>query len=155
VPIGEVVEQKTVTPRLVADELKGLNILCLDNETRILAGMQALLEQWGCHVTCAVDLGECLEHWKLDKQPDVVLADYHLDAGETGLDVLKTLSYHWGKDLSAIVISANNTDELRQQAKESGYMFLAKPVQPGALRGMIRNIIRRKSVEAKEPLNKS
>lgn len=118
----------------------GLKVLCIDNELRILAGMQALLEQWGCMVTCASNLGEAIRRWQHESPPDIVLADFHLDNDENGLDVLQALNYHWHCPLSAIVISANNSDDLHSMVKQHGYFFLPKPLQPSALHSMIRRI---------------
>ncbi|WP_232787621.1 response regulator [Spongiibacter nanhainus] len=81
-----------------------------------------------------------MSRWKERPAPDVVLVDYHLDNGETGLDVLQALTYHWGKPLPAVVISADNGDELRQRVQNLGYRFLPKPVKPAALRGLIRKL---------------
>jgi len=142
VPLGKKSVTQQVAP-VVSDEiLQGLNVLCVDNEFRILVGMQALLEQWGCLVTCASNLGEAIQRWVHETPPDVVLIDYHLDNQENGLDVTQALSYHWARPLTAVVISANNSDELRATVKQSGYLFLPKPVQPGALRSALRRIKR-------------
>ena len=142
VPLGEK-SQSQQKPAVVTDvALNGLKVLCVDNEFRILAGMQALLEQWGCVVTCAPNLGEAIQRCQQQSPPDIVLADYHLDNEENGLDVLQALSYHWNCPLPAIVISANNSDELRKTVKRDGYLFLPKPVQPGSLRAAMRRISR-------------
>lgn len=142
IPLGEQSLQQQKTTIITDVALNGLKVLCIDNEFRILAGMQALLEQWGCMVTCASDLGEAMQRWQHESPPDVVLADYHLDNEENGLDVLQALSYHWNCPLPAIVISANNSDELRARVKQGGYLFLPKPVQPGALGAVMRRISR-------------
>jgi Na+/proline symporter/signal transduction histidine kinase len=150
VPIGE----KSLQPSQPAIDgdvaLSGLKVLCVDNEHSILSGMQALLEQWGCLVSCAPDLGEAMKRWQHETAPDIVLADYHLDNNETGLNLLKALSLHWRRPLSAIVISANNSDALREEIKQDGYLFLPKPVQPGALRAAMRRMSR--SVRADQVL---
>ncbi len=142
IPLGERCLPRQ-SPPVVADvALSGLKVLCIDNEFRILAGMQALLEQWGCQVTCAPSLGDAIQRWQQPSSPDIVLADYHLDNEENGLNVLQALSYHWDCALSAIVISANNSDELRKAVKLNGYLFLPKPVQPGSLRAAMRRVSR-------------
>jgi CheY-like chemotaxis protein len=142
VPLGEKALQLSQPPMAADVALNGLSVLCVDNEHRILSGMQALLEQWGCLVSCAPDLGEAMKRWRHEKAPDIVLADYHLDNNETGLDLLQALSLHWNQPLSAIVISANNSDALRKVIKQHGYVFLPKPVQPGALRAAMRRMSR-------------
>ncbi|MFA7552754.1 MAG: NahK/ErcS family hybrid sensor histidine kinase/response regulator [Spongiibacteraceae bacterium] len=142
VPVGEKSAVQKKAPEVTDVALNGLKVLCVDNELRILAGMQALLEQWGCLVTCVPNLSDAIQRWQHESPPDIVLADYHLDNEETGLDVLQALSYHWNCPLVAIVISANNSDELRKTVKQDGYLFLPKPVQPAALRAAMRRMSR-------------
>ena len=120
--------------------LAGIHILCIDNEQRILIGMQSLLEQWGCHVITAIDLGQALSFWNLTRAPDFILADYHLDH-ETGIDVIEALRLHWQTDIHAIIISADNSDEIRQTVNQKDCLFMAKPVAPAALRNLLRQQI--------------
>lgn len=144
VPLGQRQERRFIadTPRLQS-ELAGISVLCIDNEVAIRAGMHALLSQWGCKVYTGANLGEVLAQWRLDTAPDIVLADFHLDGGETGLELLQALNYHWHTRLPAVVISADNSAEIRGQVEDSGYQFLAKPVKPAALRGLIRQLVLR------------
>ncbi len=140
-PMGEVQKDQQIIKTVVDPYLGNLKVLCIDNEPSILAGMQSLLKQWGCDVTTASDLGNALSNWNHDGAPDLILADYHLDK-ETGFDVLEALSYHWHKKLSAIVISADNSDGLRTQVDEAGFLYLAKPVKPTELRNLMRKALR-------------
>lgn len=141
VPLGEV--QPTVIDTVIKDpQLAGTAVLCIDNEEMIQAGMRALLEQWGCRVETAASLGQALRRWSDPEPPALVLADYHLDR-ETGLDVLDALSYHWQQPLAAIIISADNSEAVRSSVASAGYGFVAKPVPPHSLRGMMRQLLRR------------
>ncbi|WP_339676433.1 NahK/ErcS family hybrid sensor histidine kinase/response regulator [uncultured Zhongshania sp.] len=144
VPAGHIVASRVEqqAPSLQS-ELAGISVLCIDNELGIRAGMQALLSQWGCRVFTGANLGEVLGQWRLDSAPDIVLADFHLDNGETGLEVLQALNYRWHTQLPAVVISADNSAEVRAQVEGAGYRFLAKPVKPAALRGLMRQLVLR------------
>ncbi len=140
VPVG--IEQKKALPKPIVDpHLNDLQVLCVDNDQEILAGMQSLLEQWGCKVTTVSDLKQALAHWSGSSLPQLILADYHLDT-ETGLDVLEALRYHWQRKIPAIIISADNSDELRKRIQEENYLYLSKPVQPIALRTLMRRALR-------------
>ncbi|NHO67740.1 response regulator [Aestuariicella hydrocarbonica] len=148
ITVSEGEEQMQARVKPVADpRLKGLAVLCIDNEPVILAGMQSLLEQWGCEVVTASDLREALSHWPKATAPQLVLADFHLNE-ETGLDVLEALRYHWQQPLPAVVISADNSDDVRDKVQQSGCLFLAKPVQPAALRTLMRRALRRQKLVA-------
>ena len=128
-------------PKPVDPRLANVPVLCIDNEEAIRAGMRSLLEQWGCRVETAANLRQCLGHWRDPQPPAIILADYHLDK-ETGVDVLEALSVHWQTELKAIVISADNSECLRQHVTDSGYTFMEKPVKPAALRNLMRRILR-------------
>jgi len=136
VPRGSV-QVTAKKPHIQDPNLAGIRVLCIDNEQRILLGMQSLLEQWGCHVITATDLGQALSFWNLTQAPQFILADYHLDH-ETGLDVIEALRLHWQSDIRAIVISADNSDEIRQKVLSTDCSFMAKPVAPAALRNILR-----------------
>jgi len=141
VPLGQ---QQTITvqKRLSDPNLANIKVLCVDNEARILAGMQSLLEQWGCQVTTASNLRQALDLWRDEQPPQLVLADFHLD-NETGLDVLEALQYHWQQPLGAIIISADNSDEVRDQVSAAGHLYLPKPIVANALRTTMNRALRK------------
>ena len=141
VPLGT--KQATTQQKRLSDpNLNGVKVLCVDNEARILAGMQSLLEQWGCEVTTAFNLRQSLDLWKKEQAPQLVLADFHLD-NETGLDILEALQYHWQQPLAAIIISADNSDEVRDQVANAGYLYLPKPIVANALRTTMNRALRK------------
>jgi Na+/proline symporter/CheY-like chemotaxis protein len=145
IPIGQRQERLVKSNAVdLESELAGISVLCIDNEVGIRAGMQALLSQWSCRVFSAANLGEVLGQWRLETAPDIVLADFHLDNDETGLQLIEALNYHWHTRLPAVVISADNSIEVRAQVEGAGYRFLAKPVKPAALRGVMRQLLLRK-----------
>lgn len=141
VPLGE--SQNLAKKKRFSDpNLMNIKVLCIDNEQRILAGMRSLLEQWGCQVTTASNLGEALSLWHDENPPELVLADFHLD-NVTGLDVLDALQYHWQKNMAAVIISADNSDEVRDQVRDAGYLYLPKPIVTNSLRTTMNRAIRK------------
>jgi CheY-like chemotaxis protein len=114
--------------------LPKMEVLCIDNDRRILGGMKSLLEGWGCDVACAENAAQALE---AAGRPDVVIADYHLGKG-TGLDVIAALRDRFGSELPAILITADRSNELRDEARAQGIALLNKPVKPAALRATLQ-----------------
>ncbi len=118
------------------NKLKGLNVLCIDNEQRILEGMTALLGNWQCEVTAARSLDDARERingWT----PDIILADYQLDDDENGLDVMDNLRGEWDQDVPGILVTGLVSSEVKADALKRGYQVLFKPVKPAALRAMV------------------
>ena len=42
--------------------LDGVKVLCVDNESDILLGMETLLGRWGCDVRLAENASEAMQH---------------------------------------------------------------------------------------------
>ena len=133
VTAAEVGIVSNTVPLAVKGYLPAINVLCVDNDKRILGGMTSLLEGWGCKVACARNGAEAS---LLIQRPSVVLADYHLDQ-ETGLEVIAALRKRFGDDLPAVLITADRSNELRFEAQSKNITFLNKPVKPAALRATL------------------
>jgi Na+/proline symporter/signal transduction histidine kinase/CheY-like chemotaxis protein len=141
VPYGEEVEVASVDVGRVAirPELKGVRVLCIDNEEDILQGMKSLLNQWGCQVLLAKGQKEVLALLN-DQLPDILLVDFHLDEHLTGLEVVNSLPERW-RNLPCILISADNSDEMKLNAEKSGFLFLSKPITPENLSEKMSRIL--------------
>ena len=138
VPFGRPEERAQASRESIGESaLDGLRTLCIDNDTDILEGMEQLLGAWGCEVATASD-GSGAGALYAQQTPSIILADYHLNAGECGLDVVIDLNKERRRPVPAIVISADDSAQVRSKVRSAGYKFMAKPVNPGRLRAMIR-----------------
>src|SRR5690606_26895921 len=116
------------------DDLRGLRVLCLDNDSEILDGMRALLSRWHIDVHCAATVDAALALAGI--QPDVLLVDYHLHDRLDGLDALDALRAACG-DIPGALLTADGSDTLKRSARERGYRLLTKPVKPASLRAFL------------------
>ncbi|MEJ2433109.1 MAG: PAS-domain containing protein [Pseudolabrys sp.] len=117
-------------------QLVGVTALCIDNEPSVLDGMQTLLQGWGCEVIKAPDLAGALA--ALDgaaAMPNGLLVDYHLDQGN-GIDAVLALRRRCG-EVPAILITADRSPGVREQARGQGVQVLHKPIKPAALRALL------------------
>jgi CheY-like chemotaxis protein len=121
-------------------DLEGLRVLCLDNDPMILEGMQQLLMTMGASVSIARDREQALQ--LLAGAPDIVLADYHLNDSDTGLAVMQAARKGMAGDTPCIVISADDSDVVRDRVRAANFRFLAKPVNPARLRALILALTR-------------
>jgi Na+/proline symporter/signal transduction histidine kinase len=120
-----------------AGSLAGTVVLCIDNERAILDGTQTLLGGWGCRVLKAVDLAEALAAIEgSGTEPDGLLVDYHLDGGN-GIGAIGELRRRYGRDFAAILVTADRSLLVREEARAAGVHVLNKPVKPAALRALI------------------
>jgi Na+/proline symporter/signal transduction histidine kinase len=117
-------------------QLAGTMALCIDNEPSVLDGMETLLQGWGCEVIKAPDLEIALAAIEESgMMPNGLLVDYHLDRGN-GIEAIVALRAHLG-DLPAILITADRSPAVREEARAQGIQLLHKPLKPAALRALL------------------
>lgn len=143
VPIGEAmplpVHQAAPQPG-AGNPLPGRRLLVLDNEVSILESMGALLGQWGCEVVTATDQAGALLALQ-GRAPELILADFHLDHGVVGCEVVRHLREHFGTAIPAVIITADRSDQCRRSLNKLGAPLLNKPVKPGKLRAVLSQLL--------------
>jgi signal transduction histidine kinase len=118
-------------------QLSGITVLCIDNDLTILDGMETLLGGWGCRVFKAPDLATAIAVAAEAKiSPDGLLVDYHLDDGN-GITAINELRRRFGANLTAILITADRSPHVREEARANRTQLLNKPVKPAALRALL------------------
>lgn len=124
----------------MGNPLPGRRLLVLDNEVSILESMSALLGQWGCEVVIATDEASALVALQ-GRAPELILADYHLDHGVVGCEVVRHLREFFGRAIPAVIITADRTDQCRRSLLRLGAPLLNKPVKPGKLRAVLSQLL--------------
>ncbi|MFJ4384948.1 NahK/ErcS family hybrid sensor histidine kinase/response regulator [Pseudomonas sp. NPDC089408] len=143
VPLGKALPQpiQHAMPQPSAgNPLPGRRLLVLDNEVSILESMGALLGQWGCEVVTATDQEGALRALQ-GRAPELILADFHLDHGVVGCEVVRHLREHFASAIPAVIITADRTDQCRRSLQEIGAPLLNKPVKPGKLRAVLSQLL--------------
>lgn len=136
-----VIPSQVTTPALRDSQQEGVRILCIDNEEDILIAMASLLGRWGCEVRCAQSLEQAEEIIGGGFLPALVLSDYHLDDGKTGLQALHMIRLAHGNGIGGIIISADRKSELQAQIREHGFGYVSKPVKPLKLRALMNSLL--------------
>ena len=114
-------------------------MLCIDNERTFSTACRRCSAVGVAACSRRADLAEALaaiEGSGLD--PDGLLVDYHLDGGN-GLGVISELRRRYGRDLRAILVTADRSLHVREEARAAGVQVLNKPVKPASLRALSRN----------------
>jgi Na+/proline symporter/signal transduction histidine kinase len=112
-------------------------IVCVDNDIKILDGMAALLSGWQCETILAADLPEAVAGVRAAGRPlDGLIVDYHLDRGN-GLESVAELRRQFGADIPAVLITADRSAAVREQARALAIHVLNKPLKPASLRAVM------------------
>ncbi len=120
--------------------LQGRHIVVVEDEAAVREGLVVLLKAWGASVT-AFDTVDGVGAWLAGgsaERPHLLLVDYRLPQGTTGIDALVAIRAHWaGTRLPAIVITGSSLGGHEDEAVTHDYHLLIKPVLPNKLRAMI------------------
>ena len=115
-------------------------ILVIDNDESILAGMRALLENWGYRTITAVGPDHPEAEAAAREGLALMLADYHLEDGLTGdAAVARIRALHRGS-LPAAIVTADRGEEVRARLAALDLAVLTKPVKPAQLRALLRQM---------------
>lgn len=116
--------------------LQGKRLLLIENDEQVTVAMQALLGDWGVEVITATNKIEALAACEM--KPDIIIADYHLNFGETGTDVLHAIQSLPYVAQLRVLITANRSPEVRDIAADMDIAYLPKPIKPSALKRLIK-----------------
>lgn len=136
-------EAKIVAPSPTLAErigFKGLRVLVVDDQQANLDAMQTLLRKWQCDVYLADDQSHARELAR-QHQPQLLLIDYQLSAQQNGLQLIVELRKLLGQTTHAVLITANQEDNLLAQCKQAKVNYFAKPVKPAKLRVLMQSLL--------------
>jgi Na+/proline symporter/CheY-like chemotaxis protein len=127
---------RVASGREEADATGGGTALVVDNDGQMLDSLAELLRGWSYSVHAAGTVTAACRSARVTRF-DALVLDYHLDGGDTGLDLLDDLR-RLGQDAPAVLISADHAAELKNAARRAGCELLYKPIRPLALRSLLR-----------------
>jgi signal transduction histidine kinase len=119
-------------------DLAGARIAVVEDETVVLEGMRVLLEGWGARVVAAGSGDELLDGLAASPgPPHLVIADYRLRDGHSGVEAIRAVRERYGTAVPAIIVTGSTTPFNLEEAKALGAHLLLKPVMPAKLRTLI------------------
>jgi CheY-like chemotaxis protein len=114
----------------------------IDDDEAILSAMVAVFDHWGVDLAAGVDAevvrGE-LE--SLGRAPDIILCDYRLRDGRTGIEAIRMLREAFGQDIAAALLTGDTAPDTIQAIDASGLQVLHKPLKPAKLRAFLSHLL--------------
>lgn len=118
-------------------------VLVIDNDELMLKAISSLLLDWGCHVLTARDKTSAEQQLAQQVQPKLIIADYHLDDEQNGVDLVQMLLDCPVFSLqrpTCIICSADPSESVRQHTSSAQFSFVRKPVKAIALKRIIKQL---------------
>ena len=117
-------------------------VVVIDDNIHVLRSMVRLLEGWDCMVIAAPGYEEVLTKIiDQDLLPRLLLTDYHLAEGTTGLEAIRSINAELSREAPAIMISSDSSTPLREELSSLGIPLLTKPIDPARLRAAMRHML--------------
>jgi CheY-like chemotaxis protein len=118
----------------------GGNVLVVDDEPAVAHATTLLLELEGFVVRTASCAREAIEQ-AATSLPDLIISDYHLRGGETGVEVVKALRARFGTTIPAVFVTGDTGKAAFTEPKLQKSSVLSKPLRADELLTVIRNQI--------------
>ena len=130
------------------------HIVIIEDDEQVLLGLKSLLESAGyttqtfhsAHTNTI--RGAFIGASRI---PDLIIADYRLDAEMTGRDAIDMIPKTLATDIPAIIVTGDTAPERLREAKKSGFPILHKPVQPEELMARVHEILSHKTAPEPPP----
>lgn len=128
-------------PKGLAIPLEQALVAFIEDDESILEAMVELFDQWGVALAAGED-GEQVrrELEELGRKPDVVLSDYRLKGGRTGIEAIATLQEAFGP-IPAALLTGDTAPETIQALEQTGLPVLHKPLKPAKLRAFLYHLL--------------
>ena len=123
--------------------IAGVTVGVIDDEGEVAAAVAGVLRLSGCIVYSAADCASLRRQLReADATPDVILSDYRLTGGQTGVDAIRELRAQYGADLPALIVSGDGSGLARADLGDLRVNVLRKPVPAALLRQQLAELLR-------------
>lgn len=127
----------------ITDPARGKRVVVIDDDPLVIEGMGGILRSWGCHLSAADSEETALANVIAEgRRPDLIISDYRLADGKTGIEAIERLRGELGAMIPAFLISGDTAPERLRDAHEHGIHLLHKPVPPLRLRAMFNRLLK-------------
>jgi PAS domain S-box-containing protein len=124
----------TLSPQAVTAPARKARLMLVEDNDGVRLATEMFLKFEGHETLSASSAAEAEKLFAGMRDGDIVIADYHLDSKNTGLNLLLWLRARSGREVPGIILSGDLPTVLRSLKEPvSNCKFLSKPVDTGAL----------------------
>ena len=116
-------------------------VLLIEDDPAVRNAARMLLKVSGYRVLAADSRSTALQLAKSSPQIDVLVADYHLAAGETGLQAIAAVRELLRKPLGAVLITGDTSAAVHEAAQDQELRIASKPINATELLGLLAHLV--------------
>ena len=141
---GAVAASEDEVPARIGDEaLSAGLIILIEDDVNVANAWGLLLEAEGFHVATAASAPEAsalIKH--LDESPALLISDFHLLDGSTGVEAVSGIREFFDKQIPAFIVSGDTSKVVKEARMIDNCTLLSKPVDTNRLLAAAREAIR-------------
>lgn len=139
------VDDRAVPPEKPPDAkltaLRGRVALVVENDPAMRRGYEMILrDRLGMVARVTGGTAEAVATMG-DEPPDVIIADFHLENGDTGLAAIKALRAATPQSVPAVMVTAHREPEIARSCAAMGVLLIEKPVRPPELGEVLARLL--------------
>jgi PAS domain S-box-containing protein len=115
------------------------HVLLVEDDAAVRSATRMLLKVEGYRVTAAATVDEAMAHAHDDI--DLILTDYHLSHGETGLQLITRLRELLAAPVKAILMTGDTSSAMKEVPRDPYLRLASKPIDADELLAMLRALL--------------
>jgi PAS domain S-box-containing protein len=116
-------------------------VLLVEDDQAVLKATRMLLKVEGYEVTTASTVDEALNHANAHHDIELLVTDYHLAQGETGLQVISSMRTILGGDIKVILITGDTSSAVRDLNRDGPIRIASKPINADELVRLLNELV--------------
>ncbi len=134
--------ETAVAPATFLLPLENSLVAFIDDDEAILAAMVEVFDHWNVALAAGEDAEQVrAELQALGRAPDLILCDYRLRDGHTGVEAVQLLRDAFGADIPAALLTGDTATDTIQAIQASHLPVLHKPIKPAKLRAFLSHLL--------------
>jgi signal transduction histidine kinase/CheY-like chemotaxis protein len=122
--------------------LENALVAFIDDDEAILAAMVEVFDHWNVALAAGEDAEQVRSELQaLGRVPDLILCDYRLRDGRTGVEAVQLLRDAFGANIPAALLTGDTATNTIQAIQASHLPVLHKPLKPAKLRAFLSHLL--------------
>jgi two-component system, sensor histidine kinase len=117
-----------------------VNVLRVEDDPAVRDATRMLLKAEGYRVTAVESLADALQKARHERV-DLLVTDYHLCGGETGIQVITALRELLGFALKAVLMTGDTSTAVRELPRDTHLQIASKPIKAEELLALLRGLL--------------
>ena len=133
--------EKPQTPAETVRKVDRPRVLLVEDDVAVRDATRLLLRVDGYQVETAGSLAEALQKMGQTGAIDLLVTDYHLAQGETGLQVISALRERHQANLKAVLVTGDTSTAIKELPQDPNLRVASKPLRAEELLSLMKGLL--------------